>query len=98
MVVLNKTITLLTVRQGNGRAGSTDIVTKNVRADVSQPGINLAIRAEYVGRRIDLLAVIRRSDYLSSYNYAEVDGVRYRIEGANATDKDLFVRLTLCRN
>ena len=97
MVVLNKTITLLTVRQGNGRAGSTDTAARNVRASVSQPGINLAIRAEYVGRRIDLLAVIRRSDYLSSYNYAEVDGVRYRIEGANATDKDLFVRLTLSR-
>lgn len=28
---------------------------------------------------------------------AEYKGVRYRIEGANATDKDLFVRLSLSR-
>lgn len=98
MVVLNKTLSLLSITEAHGHSGSSEVSAKAVKASVNQPGINLAIRAEYVGRRIDLLAVIRRSDYLSSYNYAEVDGVRYRIEGANATDKDLFVRLILCRN
>lgn len=97
MTVINQTLTLLTVRQGNGRAGTTDTVSKSVRASVSRPGINLAVRAEYVGHRIDLLAVIRRSDYSDSFNYAEYKGVRYRITSANATDKDLFVRLALSR-
>lgn len=97
MVVLNKTLTLITARHGNGRAGMIDTVAKNVSASVSRPGINLAVRAEYVGHRIDLLAVIRRSDYSDSFNYAEYKGVRYRITSANATDKDLFVRLALSR-
>ena len=97
MVVLNKTLTLITARQGNGRAGMIDTVTKNVSASVSQPGINLAVRAEYVGHKIDLLAVIRRKDYLESYNYAEYKSVRYRIAKANSTNKELFVRLMLER-
>lgn len=97
MTVLNKTITLITVSSGQGRAEQTDLSRKNVRASVNLPGINLAMRAEYVGQRIDLLAVIRRNDYSLSYNYAEYKGIRYRIESANPTDKELFVRLVLTR-
>lgn len=97
MTVLNQTVTLLSVRQGYGRSGAAETDSKRVRASVNKPGITLAIRAEYVGHKIDLLAVIRRSDYSDSFNYAEYKGVRYRITSANATDKDLFVRLTLSR-
>lgn len=97
MTVLNQTITLISSRQGTGRTGSTDIASKNVRASISQPGIRLAIQAEYVGRQIDLLAVIRRSDYLTGYNYAEYKGVRYSIQSVNPSDKALFVRLVLER-
>ena len=50
-----------------------------------------------MGRQIDLLAVIRRSDYLTGYNYAEYKGVRYRIQSVNPSDKALFVRLVLER-
>ena len=98
MTVLNKNLTLITVSSSQGRSELVDILRKKVRASVNQPGINLAMRAEYVGQRIDLLAFVRRSDYSLSFNYAEYKGIRYRIESANPTDKELFVRLVLIRN
>ena len=98
MTVLNQTLTLITAHQGNGRAGMTDIARKNVRTSIKKPSISLAVRTEYIGHAIDLLAVIRRSDYSESFNYAEYKGVRYRIGSANAAEKEMFVRLSLERN
>ena len=97
MVVLNKTLTLLSVTEAHGHSGSSEISAKAVKASVNQPGVSLAMKAEYAGYRVDLVAVIRRSDYQSGINYAEYKGIRYRIESVNATDKDLFVRLLLQR-
>ena len=97
MIVLNRSLTLMEVRQENGRGGSAVVMTKTVAASVNEPSISLTVRAEYVGRSIDLLAVIRRTDYRPGWNYAEVNGVRYRIQSVNPTDKELFVRLVLER-
>lgn len=97
MVVLNQTLTLLSLTKSCGHGGADVITSRNVRASLNKPGINLAIRAEYVGRRIDLLAVIRRKDFRDDYNYAEVGGVRYRITSVSPTNKELLVRLVLSR-
>jgi len=97
-VVFNKTITLVKCRTGYGSSGAIDTVRKNVRASVDMPGISFAVRAEAAGRKIDLFAVVYRSDFLSeSFTHAEYDGKRYRIDGANRAQKDRLVRLSLVR-
>lgn len=83
---------------GYGHGGSVDVVSKKVRASVSVPGINLSMRAEMAGRKIDLTVQLRRKDFESdSYTHAEVGGIRYRIDGTNAGSKDMFIRLILTK-
>lgn len=69
-----------------------------VCAAVSVPTLRLSAGMEAAGRRVDLTAVVRRSDYLTgAYNYAEYAGQRYRIDSDHAADKEQFVLLTLGR-
>ncbi|MBQ8133486.1 MAG: hypothetical protein IJ192_03625 [Clostridia bacterium] len=96
--VFNKTVKLIKVQTGYGRGGSTDVSSKKVRASVSIPGINLSMRAEMAERKIDLTVQLRRKDFISdSYTHVEYNSIRYRIDGANAGGKDMFVRLVLVR-
>ena len=96
--VFNKTITLIERHSSYGSGDEVNARRKPVRASVSQPSDSLSVKAEAAGQRIDLMATVRRKDYSAgSFNYAEVDGVLYRIASANAAEKDLFVRLILER-
>lgn len=96
--VFNKTITLIERHSSYGVGDEVSGTRKPVRASVNQPSYSLSVRAEAAGRRIDRIVTIRRRDYAAGdFNYAEVDGVLYRITDDNAAEKDLFVRLILER-
>lgn len=92
-------LTLLSISVGQGH-GRTDIVKgqKRVRASVSVPTLTRTVSMAAAGMSADLIARVRRRLYQGGgYNYAEYNGVRYRIARDSAADKDLFVDLLLTR-
>lgn len=96
-MVFNKTVTLVYSETGYGSAGDVDIAIKKVRADVSQPGIKTSAELEALGKKVDLFVRMLRRNYDPKYNYAEIDGVRYRIDDVRPGSKEMFIRLLLVR-
>lgn len=96
--VFNKTLILIKQQSGYGHSESTVTMSKSVRADVREPTVGFIIKAEAAGRRVELVATVRHSDYLSDkYTHAEYRGIRYRINAAGSTHKNMFIRLSLER-
>lgn len=98
MDVFNKNLTLIEVRQGTGRSGTfTEASSKTVRASVGVPSVSLTAKTEFIGLAVDLIAVIYRKDDSAAFNYAEISGVRYRIERRASGKKERLVELWLRR-
>lgn len=96
--VFNKTLTLQKLTAGTGRSAAVVTASRCVRASVRLPTVSFVVKAEAAGRGVDMIATIRRRDYeADKWTHAEFEGIAYRIESANAAEKDLFVRLILRR-
>ena len=83
--------------QANGHSSErpTEAQTR-VRAAVSVPGLSFRSRAEAAGYGADLVAHLWRSEFEGKgYNFAEVNGVEYRISSTCASVNDLYVKLVL---
>ena len=97
--VFNKTLTLQKLTAGTGRNAASVAVSKRVRASVRLPTISFVVKAEAAGRKVDMIATIRRRDYEEEHwTHADFEGTEYRIESTNAAEKDMFVRLSLRRS
>lgn len=79
-------------------SGKTAAAEKTVRCCLSLPGLYFQATSESAGRKTDLTAYLWRSDFESdSYNYAEISGTLYRINGVGSSVNDLYVKLSLER-
>lgn len=96
-IVFNKNLTLIRMQSGLGYRDPVEQDRRTVRASISPPSMTLSMQAAYIGQQIDLIAVIRRSDYASGWNYAEYEGVRYHVEKGSAAAKEMFITLMLRR-
>lgn len=98
ITVFNKNLQLQRWKTQQGRGGTVVVATRLVRASIRQPTVTFALKAEAAGRTVDMIATIRLNDFLADkWTHAEFEGVTYRIEGVNAAEKDMFVRLALKR-
>ncbi len=97
-IIFNKNLTLIRIQSGLGSCDPVEQDRKTVRASVNPPSMTLSMQAAYIGQQIDLIAVIRRSDYANGWNYAEYDGVQYHIEKGSAAAKEMFITLILRRS
>lgn len=97
MIVFNKTICLKKMVQKNtGELEQKSI--RSVRASLQMPSINFAIKAEAAGWSVDMIAIVRRSDFAADrYTHVEYNGISYRIIKAETYKKDMFIRLDLER-
>lgn len=97
ITVFNKTILLKKMAQ-TSRGGFEQVSSRYCRASLRLPTTGFAVRAEAAGRRVDMIAVVRRRDFEADhYTHIEFDGIAYRISRAEADMKDMFVRLSLER-
>lgn len=92
-------ITLKKLQDPYGHSsGKSVLYEKTVSCCLSLPGLYFQATSESAGRKTDLTAYLWRSDFESdNYNYAEISGVLYRINGTGAGANDLYVRLSLER-
>lgn len=92
-------ITLKKLQDPYGHSSGKSVLSeKTVSCCLSLPGLYFQATSESAGRKTDITVHMWRSDFESdSYNYAEIGGVLYRINGSGAGANDLFVRLSLER-
>lgn len=98
-MTLRDTITLKKMKDDYGHSSEKTVLSeKTVYCSLSTPGLYFQATSESAGRKTDITVHMWRSDFESdSYNYAEIGGVLYRINGSGAGANDLFVRLSLER-
>ena len=96
--VVNKTLTLQKLTAGTGRSAAAVAASKRVRASVRLPTVSLSLKAQAAGRKIDVIATVRRRDYdAEHWSHADFEGIQYRITEAAAAEREMFVRLNLER-
>lgn len=100
VMTFRDSITLKKLQDSYGHSsGKSAAAEKTVGCSLSLPGLYFQATSESAGRKTDLTAHLWRSDFESdSYNYAEIGGVLYRINGVGRGVNDLFVKLSLERN
>lgn len=95
-LTLNERIKLQLREDGYGSSGETVKAERTVYACVQKPGLSFQTRSESAGRKTDLTAHIKRSDFdRESYTHAVIGGISYRINGSGASVNDLMVKLSM---